>query len=266
MMFWLACAEPTTDTDASATVQDVQTSTFPGTSPSTPPPAPTTIPTDPAGDPLPAAADQVESAPGADDLPFGDPTYAINGVRGGGTSAGGIDVYALDAQGEGAALIVRWTDRRLLDGPGVDLVVFENAFEVSPGHHFMDPTLVSVSIDGVTWIDFPADRIDENRAEPSDDPTHWVGFAGLTPVQLHAEANAVDPFDADAAGGDGFDLGTLDPSDPDVAELLEHGVAAVRLRSASAVDDPATGAPWPTDPVANGADIDGVWGRVLVWE
>ena len=43
-----------------------------------------------------AAADIVVEAPGADSSRFGDPSRAVNGVRGAGIGAGSFDVYSLN--------------------------------------------------------------------------------------------------------------------------------------------------------------------------
>jgi hypothetical protein len=186
----------------------------------------------------------------------------VNGARGSGALAGGTDVFSLDATGPGASIVVAWSGRRLVDGPGVDLVVFENPFDTAPGARFMDPCVVEVSADGVLFEAFPWSYEAADPAVWSADPADWVGFAGLTPVLLHEGDNRVDPFDAVLAGGDGFDLADL-PAD---SAARAAGAAAVRVTSATAFVDPRTGAALPHDPVANGADLDAVYGRTLVWE
>ena len=83
----------------------------------------------------------------------------------------------------------------------------------------------------------------------------WTSFVAdpgeERPRTLHEEDNPVDPL-SDEAGGDRFDLATLDSEDPIAVEIQEDGAACVRLRSAS-VDG------FPSDPASNGADIDGVY-------
>ncbi|MCA9538915.1 MAG: hypothetical protein KC620_08500, partial [Myxococcales bacterium] len=69
-----------------------------------------------------AFADTVIDAPGAHEGPFGDPARAANGARGAGDHAGGLDVYRLGLTGDEATLTLRWSDRRVVDGPGADLV------------------------------------------------------------------------------------------------------------------------------------------------
>ncbi len=203
-----------------------------------------------------APADRVVDAPGAGDGPFRDPALATNGVRGGGLGAGSLDVYSIDY---GSYLVLGWGGRRALNGPGEDLAVFENPFEHGDGATFMDPAIVEVSLDGQDWVALPHDLVAEDEARFSTRATDWRGFAGVTPVSLHAETNPVDPFDG-TAGGDRFDLDAL-PGEGLAGAIREGGFAFVRLSPAFDHDNPDTGAPFPRDPSANGPDIDGVIAR-----
>jgi hypothetical protein len=215
-------------------------------------------------------ADRVVEAPGHTGRGFFDAERAVNGVRGGGLDVQGTDVFSLGYDpGVDDLVVVQWTGARVSDGPGVDLVVFENAFEIASaastsGARFMDPAVVEVSADGTLWVALPHGYLAPDGESFSTDPDHWSGFAGVSPVLLHEEDNRVDPFDVDLAGGDGFDLATLDPRDPAADAVLRDGAAFVRIRSASSLTDPATGAPFPRHPAANGPDIDGVYGRYLI--
>ena len=80
----------------------------------------------------------------------------------------------------------------LMDGPGPDLLVFENPFGV-----WREPGRVEVSLDGVAWTPFPC------QAEPPH-----AGCAGLQSVISHPD-NHLDPTDPLAAGGDAFDLAEI---------------------------------------------------------
>lgn len=209
-------------------------------------------------EPRPAAADTVVDAPGAGDRPFGDPSLAVNGVRGGGEGAGSLDVYSIEYGGH---LVLSWGGRRVRNGPGADLVVFENPFRFGGGT-FMDPVVVEVSLDGETWVAFPHDYAAPDESMYSADAAHWVGFAGIEPVRLHAEDHPVDPFDAVAAGGDHFDLDRL-PPDGEAGRIREEGFAWLRLSPAPDHVNRDTGAPYARSPVANGPDIDGVVARYV---
>jgi len=206
-------------------------------------------------------ADLVVDAPGATGDGHGDPSRAVNGVRGGGTHAGSLDVYSLDYRSR-RSLTLAIDGHAIIDGPGADLVVFENPFqETSRDASFMDPVVVEVSADGERWLAFPHDYVapDEGVYEPH--PELWEGFAGVTPVLLHAETNPIDAFDP-RAGGDAFDLAELVGTDAVTNALAEQlrteGVRFVRLTSAAVLVNPDTGVPFPRDTVSDGADIDGV--------
>lgn len=214
------------------------------------------VPATPDGPPA-VFADEVVSAPGVR-----DPDLAVNGARGLGSSAGGADVAQLSGRPDGGdVLVLRWSDRRVLNGPGPDLVIFENAFEYSGGT-FMDPVVVEVSADGERWVGFPHDYLAEDELAYQPDPSLWQGFAGRTPTVLSVEGTPdLDAFDV-GAGGDRFDLEQL----PDTAEgrrIKAEGFMFLRLSSARAQVNPDTGVVFPSDPVSNGADIDAAYARYL---
>ena len=90
--------------------------------------------------------------------------------------------------GDGGEIVLAFDDIGLVDGPGVDLIVFENPF---PG--WTETGIVGVSDDGETWVEWDCDLVD------------GTGCAGVEPVLASLE-NDVDATDPAAAGGDGFDL------------------------------------------------------------
>lgn len=106
----------------------------------------------------------------------------------GGETQGSTDVLSL---GHGGTIEFTFRDNLVFDGPGPDVVIFENAFHIgSPaGAVFTEYAYVEVSDDGREWRRFPFD------AESGE------GLAGATPVL----AGASDPL-ADGAGGDRFDI------------------------------------------------------------
>lgn len=114
---------------------------------------------------------------------------------GGGAIAGGLDVVSLGYRGE---IVLSVGPNAIVDGPGVDLLVFENAFRYGPNDlSFAELGEVSVSDDGTTWKTFPCDAA-------AAGPTHGT-CAGWRPV-LSAPGNGLSPVDPAAAGGDPFDL------------------------------------------------------------
>lgn len=176
-----------------------------------------------------------------------DTTRATNGVRGGGDRQGSLDVYSLDYSPNSSLTFS--LPCVLRDRPGNEIAVFENAFTVNEDYTFMDPVVVEGSSDGVEFVPFAHSY----RGEPgrySARAQDWQGFAGVHPVLLNVDNNAVDPFSSNA-GGDTFDLATL--------ALYE--IRFLRLVPAPLRNDPRTGAPYPRDSISNGPDIDGVYVR-----
>ncbi|KIG14933.1 Cell surface protein [Enhygromyxa salina] len=106
-----------------------------------------------------------------------------------GAPGGLYDVASLGCEG---SIVIGFDAPGIIDGPGVDLIVFENPFT----EDFPEPGEVSVSEDGVEWWVFPCD------------PVTLAGCAGVTPT-LALPGSGLDPTDPAVAGGDGFDLSTL---------------------------------------------------------
>lgn len=204
-----------------------------------------------------ALADEVLSAPTASDAPLKDPQAAVNGVRGAGDRAGSRDVYSISLQPDDH-LAVCWSSGRARDGAGDDVVVFENAFH-SGDLTFMDLVVVEASPDGERWATFPHAYTHHTPEEYVPRSDAWQGFAGRTPVRLDDDATLADPFDVAYAGGDGFDFADLPGPVGDVVRA--EGARCIRLRPAATMIDPRTDAPYPKDPVSDGPDIDGVYGR-----
>jgi hypothetical protein len=116
------------------------------------------------------------------------PEVVFGPPRGGGRSQGSLDVVSL---GNGGEVILGFVDNAIVDGPGVDFVVFENAFEAG-GAVFAELGTVAVSDDGESWVEFPC-----SATEPP-----YGSCAGHAPVYLHGEG-VIDPA---TSGGDHFDL------------------------------------------------------------
>lgn len=136
-----------------------------------------------------------EPGPGAG---FGEdalPEVVLGPPRGKGDASGSTHVVSL---GTGGTIVVE-LGVAAVDGPGADLIVFENAFEVGSGT-FAEPGTVGVSADGDTFTDFPCD--------PTDAPD-YPGCAGTSPVYANVETNTIDPLDPEVAGGDAFDLADI---------------------------------------------------------
>jgi hypothetical protein len=133
--------------------------------------------------------------------------------------------------GCGGSITVRLDPPAVVDGPGADLIVFENAFTTGGGL-FAEPGQVEVSDDGEAFAAFPCD------------PVTLAGCAGQAPV-LSSPESCLDPTDPASAGGDAFDL----------ADLGLAGAAWVRIVDRSAEN--AAAARWCSASSA-GFDLDAV--------
>jgi hypothetical protein len=126
------------------------------------------------------------------------PEPLLGPPRGGGCCMGSLDVVSL---GNGGEVVLAFGETVIVDQPGPDFVVFENAF-----HAFGDESIlwaelatVEVSADGETWQAFPCDA----------DTPPYGSCAGWRPVYANVAENDIDPLDPDVSGGDLFDLADL---------------------------------------------------------
>jgi hypothetical protein len=146
---------------------------------------------------------------GTDDLL---PDVVLGPPRGLGANAGSLDVVSL---GNGGSITVAFTDNRVVDGPGPDFTIFENAFN-SPGLGiFTEVGVVAVSEDGVNFVEFP------HGAGGQD----LTGLAGRTPVYANGDSNDVDPGDPAVSGGDQFDLATVGLTSARYIRITDPGAA-----------------------------------------
>lgn len=152
--------------------------------------------------------------------------------RGGGRLQQSLDVVSL---GNNGSITLRFDPPVICDGPGPDFTVFENPFHVGTvdGPIFEEFGIVSVSQDGVDFVDLPYDAISH------------AGLAGRVPVLSHPD-NGIDPLDPSVSGGDTFDL----------ADVGLAWVAYVRITDpGAAIPDPGDRIP-PGD--KGGFDLDAV--------
>lgn len=106
-----------------------------------------------------------------------------------GPPRGSKDTVSLGCEG---VLTVGFVDPPITDGPGPDLIVFENPFSPT----FPEPARIEVSDDACTWHAFPCD------------PITLKGCAGVAMVDA-LPGTDIDPTDPTVAGGDAFDLAQL---------------------------------------------------------
>lgn len=113
--------------------------------------------------------------------------------------------------GMGGEIVLRFDRHAIVDRPGADFTVFENAFHYTIGGRerlFAEPAEVAVSRDGIEFIPFPFDSLT------------LAGCAGVTPT--NGDRNPGDPS---ISGGDRFDIG----------QLGLDSVRYVRLRDVTAI-------------------------------
>ncbi|GAB5464595.1 MAG: hypothetical protein Kapaf2KO_00310 [Candidatus Kapaibacteriales bacterium] len=93
--------------------------------------------------------------------------------------------------GLGGEIVLGWKSGYLVDAPGDDFTVYENAFEYFKGI-YSEPAVVSISKDGETWITY---EFDELKLE---------GLAGTEPTIGDGDVGAPG-----GAGGNSFDIAAL---------------------------------------------------------
>ena len=119
----------------------------------------------------------------------------------GGGDIGSYDVVSLGEEGQ---IVLGLGPHGLVDGPGDDLVVFENAFVGFP-----EWAEVGVSVDGETWLTWPCNSTDGD------------GCAGNENVWSHPD-NEIGPLSPDA-GGDRFDLADLGIAEARFVRIIDTG-------------------------------------------
>jgi len=185
---------------------------------------------------------------------FGSPASALGPPRGAGLFSGSQDVVTL---GLGGVIELELRDNVIVDGPGDDFQVFENAFLPLDGNlftlpPFAEPGSVSVSQDRVQWFPFACDLAA---------PPFYAGCAGVYPVL----ANADDPLAPHGAlatsepiqslvGQDALALVPPAGAGGDRFDLAQVGLAWARFVRIQAADF-ATG---PVGPGTAGFDLDAV--------
>lgn len=163
----------------------------------------------PIYDPDPFVTSVASYVPGAG-AGFGQDQYpdvVFGPPMGAGENAGGLDVLSL---GENGSIVLAFAGE-LHDGDGADLIVFENGFT-----GWQEPAVVSASVDGVTWVEWPCSYDDVAQA--------YVGCAGLSPVLSHPN-NCIDARDASVAGGDAFDLADVGLTSVRYVRVTDAGVS-----------------------------------------
>ncbi|MBF0492952.1 MAG: hypothetical protein HQM15_09245 [Deltaproteobacteria bacterium] len=167
------------------------------------PPPPPATPSRPASLPSDPFIDEVISftpGPGGSTDTTENRARVLGPPRGCGLSCGSTDVLSLGVRGE----IILRSATPILNGEGVDFIVFENPFFAGGnpmGLLFAELGEVAVSQNGSDFIPFPCDSANRSMLYP--------GCAGAHPVFANADTNTILPTDYRVSGGDGFDLQDL---------------------------------------------------------
>lgn len=139
------------------------------------------------------------------------PDVVLGPPRGGGDAVQSTDVVSL---GVGGTIVVE-LGVDVVDGPGIDLVVFENAFRVGgTGPLFVEPGHVAFSEDGSTFVEVPC----------APEAEGFAGCAGLAAVHANADENEIDPLDPIVAGGDPFDLADIGLARARFVRIRDSGI------------------------------------------
>ncbi len=127
---------------------------------------------------------------------------AFNGVFGEGESASSLDVFVI---GDSEYAIFEWNNKKIINGNGDDLKIFENGFYIGGSNERMSLDLgtVEVSKDGTTWHSFPVSYTD---VPYENSPIGKFGFIGTEPVYINFSEDVLINPALSSAGGDAFDL------------------------------------------------------------
>jgi len=182
---WLAACDADTDTDPRDTAVEV---------------------VDPynGGDPYADAVVSYTPGEGAGFGQDGFPDIVLGSPQGHAAGAPSMHVLSLGKEG---VIVLSFDDYTLVDGPGVDLTVFENPF---PG--WTEPGFVAVSDDGETWFEWSCDPVAEGQP----------GCAGVNLV-LAGPDDGTDPTDPTVSGGDQYDLAAIGVSSARYVRIRDTG-------------------------------------------
>ena len=165
-------------------------------------------------DSCPRFASSVESfaaGPGPNVGQANLPDIVLGPPQGAGDQAGSLDVASL---GNGGSITLGFAPSSILDAPGPDFIVFENAFyaQGDPDKPFAELATVEVSEDGVNFQPFPCTA----TAAPAG------SCAGWHPVYANGATNEIVATDPAVAGGDAFDLADLGMSEARYVRITDR--------------------------------------------
>jgi len=138
------------------------------------------------------------------------------------------EICSLGFDGE---ILISFKDIEIIDGIGPDFTIFENAF-LNPINNkiFAEPAVVSVSYDGINYIDFPYNLLSLD------------GCAGTKPT--YGDKN---PFNPEESGGNSFDL----------SEIGINSIKYIKIKDITKIISDNPSHPF-YDPTLSGFDLDAV--------
>ncbi len=192
-------------------------------------------------------------------------------------STGSLSVVSLGRSGE---IVVEFTDNVVVDGPGPDLILFENAFfsggvPTSPDQDYSvasDLARIAVSADGVEFFEFPFSQ--EALAGVSGatitraQQLALIGLSGIAPTftgnwTIPDDLLVWDPLGPggmSGAGGEAFDLADVGLEEARFVRLTDSGAPTGFAGSSEGYDFDAIVAlnSRPAAPVVDDQDGDGL--------
>lgn len=190
---------------------------------------------------------------------------------------GSLSVVSL---GRGGVLTFEFTDNVIVDGPGPDLILFENSFfvgappaaETDEYRVGADLGRVQVSADGETYFEFPFSEEALLQAGGDSLPSSLLsdlsGLSGVTPTFTGNWTHPDDPDTWDpqgvggvsGAGGDVFDLAAVGLSEARFVRIVDSGALTGFSGTAEGTDLDAVIAlhSRPAAPLVSDTDGDGL--------
>ncbi|MCK5796583.1 MAG: hypothetical protein KAI47_05345 [Deltaproteobacteria bacterium] len=154
-------------------------------------------------------------------------------IQGGPEGEEGGSTTGVLSLGVGGEIVVGFGDREIVDGPGPDFIVFENAFSTGPYQSFAEPAMVSVSASESTtgdFLTFPCD-LTSTHGDAAEKVWAYPGCAGVRPTRINVRTSCVSPTDLQAAGGDAFDLADLGLKRARYVKLRDAGISVLGVDS-----------------------------------
>ncbi len=158
------------------------------------------------------------------------PDIVLGSPEGRGAGAGSLDVLSLGEEGQ---IVLAFNDLDVFDGPGPDLIVFENPFGT-----WFETAFVEASVNGEDWYAWPCD--------PEDVDGDYPGCAGVGHVFASSDST-IDPTDPELAGGDVYDLADIGLETARFVRITDTGFNALGYGG-----------------IAGGFDLDAV--AIVNWE